>query len=156
MRYRQARAAVLTQADVHVLESPRVRERSREADRTEGDDLAGVRQIGLGHRVGARYHISPVESDRSGLHLIRVRRTRDAPEGSEDVMSYSDAASRGSGMSDGERTSVFHSWEHEPHTMTSTTTSRRPGTVETRRARPKPCPHAGHLRSRSMVRLPEG
>ena len=31
--------------------------------------------------------------------------------------------------------------------MTSTTMSRCPGTVETRRTRPRPCPHAGHLRS---------
>jgi hypothetical protein len=31
--------------------------------------------------------------------------------------------------------------------MTSTTMSRCPGTVETRRTRPRPCPHAGHFRS---------
>jgi hypothetical protein len=47
----------------------------------------------------------------------------------------------------GDRRSSLHSWEHEPHTMTSTTMSRRPGTVETRRTRPTPCPHAGHFRS---------
>jgi hypothetical protein len=47
----------------------------------------------------------------------------------------------------GDGRSSLHSCEQEPHTMTSTTISRCPGTVETRRTRPKPCPHAGHLRS---------
>jgi hypothetical protein len=34
--------------------------------------------------------------------------------------------------------------------------SRCPGTVETRRTRPKPCPHAGHLRSISIDGVARG
>ena len=34
--------------------------------------------------------------------------------------------------------------------------SRCPGTVETRRTRPKPCPHTGHLRSISIDGVARG
>jgi hypothetical protein len=47
----------------------------------------------------------------------------------------------------GDGRSSLHSWEQEPHTRRILRMSRCAGTVETRRTRPKPCPHAGHLRS---------
>ena len=69
-----------------------------------------------------------------------------------EAMSYADC--RASPMSEGDTTSRFHSWAHEPQTITSTTMFVRLGTVETRRARPTASPHAGHLRSTVMWGCP--
>jgi len=41
-------------------------ERSHEADRTEGDELAGIGQIGIGHRVG------PTTVSESGVTRVRL------------------------------------------------------------------------------------
>jgi hypothetical protein len=74
------------------------------------------------------------------------RRSDDPGERGEEAVSYAGCGESGE-KSDGDGTSLLHSCEQDPQTITMTTMSSRSGTVETRRARPRASPHAGHLRS---------